>query len=138
MTYNDIYLLIEIKPKNQDINDYKFFCFNGRMQFMKIDFDRHTNHGANYYDRDFKLLELEEIEECPRNPDRKFECPRNFKLMINLAEKIAAGHKFLRVDFYDVNGKVYFGETTFYPASGMGKLSPEGIDYEIGQLLQLP
>lgn len=104
------------------------------MKFMKIDFDRHTNHGANYYDRNFNLLEIEEIIECPRNLQKQLYRPDNFNLMISLSEKLAAGHKFLRVDFYEINGKVYFGETTFYPASGMGILGPANADFEIGKL----
>lgn len=104
---------------------------------MKIDFDRNSNHGANYYDRQFRLLDLEEIDDCPRNPQKEFNRPSNFNLMINLAEKIATNHRFLRVDFYEVNGKIYFGETTFYPSSGMGKLSPEDADIMIGNLLKL-
>lgn len=122
---------------DNNVYDYKFFCFNGRVKFMKVDFDRQTNHGANYYDRDFNLLEIEEAVDCPRNPEKGIERPKNFELMIELAEKIANGHKFLRVDFYEVNGNVYFGETTFYPASGMGKLGPDNADLEIGKLLKL-
>lgn len=137
LVHNNIRLLITHPQLIDEINDYKFFCFNGRMEFMKIDFDRQTKHGANYYDREFNLLEIEEIVDCPRNAQKQLECPVNFNLMINLAEKISTNHKFLRVDFYEINGDVYFGETTFYPASGMGKLGPDGIDLEIGKLLQI-
>lgn len=120
-----------------DICDYKFFCFNGRVEFMKIDFDRHTCHGANYYDREFNLLELEEVVDCPRNPDKQLTKPQNFEGMIELAEKISKNFKFLRVDFYEVGDKIYFGEMTFFPASGMGLLGPDGADLEIGKLLDL-
>ncbi len=137
LIHSNIYVLVSQGCTSNDINDYKFFCFNGRVEFMKIDFDRHYNHGANYYDRDFKLIELEEVDACPSNPNKQFECPANFELMICLAERISKNHKFLRVDFYDVNGRVYFGETTFYPASGMGKFGPADADLQIGKLLQL-
>lgn len=122
---------------DNDVRDYKFFCFNGLAKFMKVDFDRQTVHRANYYDRNFSLLEIEEVVDCPRNPEKKIDRPKNFEHMIELAEKIANGHKFLRIDFYEVNGKAYFGETTFYPASGMGKLGPDNADLEIGKLLKL-
>lgn len=98
----------------EDLRDYKFFCFNGRVEFMKIDFDRDTRHRANYYDRDFKLLDISEKVACPRDPSRSFERPLKFGLMIQLAEKLAAGKPFLRVDFYNVCDIVYWGETTFF------------------------
>lgn len=120
-----------------DIKDYKFFCFNGRVEFMKIDFDRLTKHKANYYNRKFELLDLEEVVDCPRDPSRDLSRPVNFEHMMDLAEKIAKDCRFLRVDFYEVNGKVFFGEATFYPASGMGKLGPDNVDSEIGKLLEL-
>lgn len=53
--------------------------------------------------------------------------------MISLTEKLSANEPFLRVDFYNVNGKIFFGELTFYPASGMGKWTPEEADVMIGK-----
>ena len=103
---------------------------------MKVDFDRSTNHHANYYDRSFNMLEFGEIE-CPPVKERMIPKPSCFEEMIELAERISRNHRFLRVDFYEVSGKVYFGETTFYPASGTGKFSPEDADLTIGSLLKL-
>jgi len=57
--------------------------------------------------------------------------------MISFAEKIAKDNKFLRVDFYEVNKKVYFGEITFYPASGFGRFTNENWDYKLGNLIKL-
>lgn len=64
--------------------------------------------------------------------------PKKLGLMIELAEKLASKLLFLRVDFYEVNGKVYFGELTFYPASGMGRFVPESWNTELGKWLKLP
>lgn len=58
--------------------------------------------------------------------------------MEKYAEKISAGHTFLRVDLYSINGEVYFGEMTFFPGSGLNGFSPTGWDEKIGDLLQLP
>jgi len=121
----------------EDLKDYKFFSFNGRVKFMKIDFDRSTCHGANYYDRKFNLLELEESVDCPRDSNRNLQRPENFSKMIEFAEVISKGTKFLRVDFYEVDGHVYFGEATFFPASGIGHLSPDNADLELGRLIDL-
>ena len=121
---------------NEDIKDYKFFCFNGRVEFMKVDFDRQIEHHANYYDRNFKFLDFGE-DVCPPIKERIIQRPANFKKMIELAEKISNNIRFVRVDFYEVNNRVYFGEITFFPDSGTGTFTPRSADMEIGKLLKL-
>lgn len=103
---------------------------------MKVDFDRNTSHRANYFDRNFHLLDFGE-EECPPDITKTIDKPICFEKMIVLAEKIACNVRFLRVDFYEVNGKVFFGETTFYPASAIGRFTIQSADYEIGKLLNI-
>ena len=120
----------------QDIKDYKFFVFNGKVKCFKIDFDRFTKHGANYYDPSGKLLPFGE-KICPPNPQKNLKMPQNLNLMIELAERLASDQDFLRVDFYEINNRVYFGELTFYPATGMGKFVPEEWDKKLGSWLQL-
>ena len=119
------------------LKDYKFFCFNGKVRFFKVDYGRFTEHHANYYNTRGKLLPFGEADFMPDN-NQKIELPNNLEEMISIASKISKGHSFLRVDLYNVNGFIYFGEATFYPASGMGKFSPNYVDYEIGKLLTLP
>ena len=127
-------LALEKSPAHKDLLDYKFFCFNGKVRFFKIDIGRFVEHHANYYDTNGQLLEFWEkgIE-----PDLNYpiELPDNLKEMISLAERLSKNKPFLRVDFYNVNGKIYFGELTFYPASGMGKWTCEDADYVIGKML---
>ena len=65
------------------------------------------------------------------------DLPSNLSEMIRLAETLSANYKFLRVDLYNVNGKIYFGELTFYPAAGMGAFIPEEWDEKLGNLLAL-
>ena len=128
--------MADYKVHNQDINDYKFFCFNGHVEFMKVDFDRHTDHHANYYDRDFNLLDFGE-NVCPPIKERIIQRPILFSKMIELSEKISKHIRFVRVDFYEVNNRIYFGEITFFPDSGIGMLSPKLADFEIGKLLNI-
>ena len=126
-----------IEDKNSgDLKDYKFFVFNGKVKCFKIDFDRFKKHRANYYDRDAKLLEFGEVV-CPPNYKKKLEMPKNLKQMILLAEKLANNIPFVRIDFYEVNGKIYFGEITFYPSSGFGRFVPEKWDMILGDWLVL-
>lgn len=128
-------LLID-NQRNGDIRDYKFFCFNGKVQFLKVDFNRFNGHRANYYDREWKLLSLGE-DVCMPDPNVTIECPDKLNEMISMAEKLAMDKKFVRVDFYYVNNRIYFGEITFYPASGMEHFVPDGWDEKLGDMLQI-
>lgn len=122
---------------NNTLNDYKFFCFNGKVKFFKIDFDRFTEHRANYYSLDGKLLEFGE-KAYPIRFDIEVDFPKSFNQMILIAEKLSVGLQFLRVDFYDVNNKIYFGEITFYPASGLGIFTPIEWNEKLGSMIKLP
>ncbi len=122
--------------ETKEIMDYKFFCFNGKVEFFKIDIDRFQAHKANYYDLDFNLLPFRE-KALPNFKDYQLELPDNFHEMIRYAERIANGIKFARIDFYDVDEHIYFGEITFYPAAGLGQFVPNKYDLEIGNKLSI-
>ena len=116
------------------LKDYKFFCFNGKVKFFKIDFCRFVEHHANYYSPEGVLLPFGEKAFMPDSKHIEV-MPENLTDMISIAERLSDGFKFLRVDLYNVNGKVYFGELTFYPASGMGAFTPKFWDEIIGSYL---
>lgn len=119
-----------------ELKDYKFFCFNGKVKCLKIDFDRFTEHKANYYNRKFELLKFGETI-CPPDFNKKLEKPKKFDKMIELAEKLSKDITFLRVDFYEIDNKIYFGELTFFPASGFGSFEPKEYDNILGDWLKL-
>ena len=129
---------VEIKEVSsfEELKDYKFFCFNGKVKFFKIDFGRFVDHHANYYSPEGKLLPFGEKGLEP-DPNHIEIIPENFDNMISIAEKLSNGFKFLRVDLYNVKGKIYFGELTFYPAAGMGAFIPEEWDEKLGSFLNL-
>ena len=129
-------VITELKHKYDELKDYKFFCFNGKVRFFKVDFGRFVEHHANYYSPEGELLELGEQGFEP-DPNYPIELPNNLKEMISLAEKLSVNEPFLRVDLFNVNGNIYFGELTFYPASGLGKWTSEEADKEIGIFLKL-
>lgn len=120
-----------------ELKDYKFFCFNGEVKCFKVDFDRFIAHRANYYDRNACLMPFGEVD-CGPDFSRQIELPDNLKEMRCVAEKVAVGHPFIRVDLYNINGKIYFGEITFFPAAGLGRFEPEEWDYTLGSWLRLP
>lgn len=121
----------------KDLRDYKFFCFHGEAKFFKVDFDRESGHRANYYDRDGNLQRFGELV-CPPAYDRELCLPSSIGRMAELAEKLSASRIFERVDFYDVDGKIYFGEITFHPNAGFGKFIPEEWDEKLGEFFHLP
>ena len=125
-----------IDNKTNDLKDYKFFCFNGKVQCFKIDFGRFVNHKANYYDRNCRLLPFGE-DECPPDNTIVLPIPENFSEMISMAEKLSKNTSFLRVDFYNIEGKIYFGEMTFFPASGFGTFTSEKWDRKLGSWINL-
>lgn len=128
--------LMHDSPETKDLPDYKFFCFDGKVKFFKVDIDRFTRHRANYYTPDGILLPFGEKLYVP-DPQKQLIMPDNLDEMIDYAENLSAGIPFLRVDFYSVAGKVYFGELTFYPASGFGVWTSVEADLQIGCMLDI-
>ena len=122
---------------SKDIKDYKFFCFNGSMEFFDIDIDRFIEHRANYYDRNGNFLPFGKTY-CPPDYTKKIEMPKNLDKMIELAETISHNTVLSRIDFYEIDGQVYFGEITFYPGSGFSPLTDEKWDYKLGDMIDLP
>lgn len=124
-------------PKTAELRDYKFFCFNGEVKCFKIDYDRFKDHRANYYAPNGELLKFGESV-FPPDFERIVELPKSKEKMITLAQQLSAQHPFLRVDFYEIDGQIYFGELTFFPASGFGPFEPEEWDYKLGEWIHLP
>ena len=122
---------------SKDIKDYKFFCFNGSMEFFDIDIDRFIEHRANYYDRNGNFLPFGKTY-CPPDYTKKIEMPKNLDKMIELAETISHNTVLSRIDFYEIDGQVYFGEITFYPGSGFSPCTDEKWDYKLGDMIDLP
>ena len=127
-------IIVEEYLQNNDnsLDDYKFFCFNGKCQYFKVDFNRYSNHQANYYSREFSLLHVTEEGFTP-DPNYHLLKSEDLNAMIRVAEKLASDFNFVRVDLYNVNGKIVFGELTFYPGSGYGKFTPDSYDFEFGK-----
>ena len=125
-----------IEDINGELHDYKFFCFNGIVRFFKIDYGRYTQHKANYYDRNGIFLDCGEVQYHGCKDDN-LVIPVNLSEMISIAEILAKKLPFVRVDLYNLSGKIYLGELTFFPAGGLAKYYPEGFCEKIGGLLDL-
>lgn len=114
---------------SQDINDYKFFCFNGEPRYIVYDTGRYTNHKRNIYDIRWNYLDISTDVETAGDIISK---PKKLDEMINIARKLSEDFPFVRVDLYLVNEKVYFGELTFYPWSGYVQFDPDEFDFKLG------
>lgn len=125
-----------LSSEQEELRDYKFFCFDGEVKMFKVDFDRFTNHRANYYTKDSVFIPCGE-KDLPPDPQRTIALPKSIPQMIKYAECLSKGYPFMRVDFYNCNDAALFGEITFYPASGMGEFIPQEWDLEIGKWLSL-
>ena len=118
------------------INDYKFFCFDGQPRFLQIDLDRGEMDYRCYYDLNWTKLPFT----TERNTFYEGELPRpeNFEEMVSVATRLAADFPFVRVDLYNIDGRVLFGEMTFYPADGRKEFIPQEYNRIIGDYLTLP
>jgi hypothetical protein len=120
-----------------ELTDYKFFCFNGESKAMFIATDRSNNEKEtkfDFFDMDFNHLPI--INGHP-HADVVPGCPQCFNEMKMLADKLSKGIPQIRVDFYNVSGRIYFGELTLFHWSGMVPFSPEEWDYKFGEWIKL-
>lgn len=119
-----------------ELIDYKFFCFNGEVKTMFIATERQSGKEVkfDFYDRNFNHLEIVQIH--PQS-FKQINKPKNFEKMIELAEFISKGYPHLRVDFYNIDGNIYFGEFTFFHHGGLIPFHPKEWDYKFGNWVNL-
>lgn len=120
---------------SSQLTDYKVYTFNGRAKMIMINKDRGVDTKADYFDTDYQCLDF---SWGYPHAEVKPQKPKCFDEMIELAEKLAKDTYELRVDFYEVNGQIYFGELTFFDGSGFDKIEPIEWDYKIGSWVKLP
>ena len=122
--------------KSDELMDFKFMCFNGKVQCVFTCTDRFSSDGlkVTFFDCDWKKLPFERHYPASSKP---IAPPSNLKKMIELAQVLSQNHPFLRVDFYEIEGKIYFGELTFFPGSGYEEFSPFEVDEQLGKLIVL-
>ena len=124
-----------VDKKTNDLRDYKFFCFGGIPKYVQVDYDRFINHKRNIYDTEWNLIDLS--IKCANDPSRIIERPVNLDCMLDIAMKLSEGLPQLRVDLYEVNGKVYFGELTVYHGGGIERFTPEKYELIWGDMVDL-
>jgi len=122
-----------LEDLNGDLLDYKFYCFNGKVKYIHVDIDRFKRHSRCFYDlnwvkQDFTL----------RFPlyEGEVKKPKNLDEMIKVAEKLSENFPHVRVDLYNINGKIFFGELTFTPGNGSERFLPDKYDFYFGSFFE--
>ena len=125
-----------------NLRDYKFYCFNGSPRLCQVISDRATDEKIDFYDMEWHrlvgLVGLVGLTENAHNSKQDITCPKSFAEMKKCAGILSKGIPFSRIDFYDIDGRAYWGEITFFPASGIGKFYPEEWNEIIGNWITLP
>lgn len=119
-----------------ELKDYKIFTFNGVPKFIQVDFGRFSGHRRNLYTTDWEYMDVENY--YPTDPDTKIEKPVCLEKLLELSRVLSAGIPHLRTDFYIIDGKIYFGELTFFHGSGMKKYEPRNFEVTMGNWMELP
>lgn len=130
-------LLVDPENPLEPPRDYKFLCFDGKPRIVKLDVDRWEHHCANYYDTDFNLLPFWG-DDYPPDKLKPQSKPHGWDTMLEIARTLSQGLPHVRVDLYDIAGKIYFGELTFFHAGGWSKFVPEEWNKRVGDLIKLP
>ena len=129
---------LQEKKNVSALNDYKLFCFNGEPKVTLVCSERFSDGGLreDFFDEQWNHTTIKR----PGHPNANtvISKPANFEKMKMYARQLSKDIPFLRVDFYEIDGKLYFGELTFYPASGFEEFEPDEWDYELGGWIHLP
>lgn len=125
-----------LQDQSGELRDYKFYCFNGVVKCLLIASNRFTNHNFNYYDRNFTPMPI--VSSFGTQLHETLVKPEYFDQMIEMAECLSKGLPQIRIDLYNVNGKIYFGEFTFFDSSGYDNFSSDEWDLKFGSWLNLP
>lgn len=119
-----------------ELKDYKIFNFNGEPKIIQLDYNRFVEHKRKLYSVDWEPINATFIYGTDENDS--FVRPRQLHKMLELSKLLSKGKPFVRTDFYYINDRIYFGEITFYPESGFGKVTPKQFDEKMGEWIQLP
>lgn len=128
-------LIEQFMPSQKTLLDYKFFCFNGEPKVMYVGDDgNYSNPTCDFFDMNFNHLSIKMHDPNAKIMPKK---PENFELMKEYAKKLCEDFKFVRVDFYEINGRLYFGELTFIPSAAYIHYRNDNDDFEFGRMLEL-
>jgi len=121
-----------IQDSSGELKEYKFFCFDGKVYYCWFILENSSKRYGNVYDTNWNLQPW--IFVGRENTSFKIPKPENYEQMINIATILSENFSHVRVDLYNVDGKIYFGEMTFTSGSGYRTIIPEKYNYQLGDL----
>ena len=125
--------MVDERNPDKSIEDYKFYCFNGEPKIMLVVSDRATNCRFDFFDMDFIRLDIVRSKPNSSIPPQK---PEKFEEMKKVASELCEGIRHVRIDMYELNGKLYFGEYTFFPGGGFQLFHPEEWEQRLGDWIE--
>lgn len=125
-----------VDSSEEDLIDYKFYCFGGEPKYCQVIKNRTTNETIDFYDVDWNLQPFTGLGQGRPHGTYTPKPPR-YEKMIEIAKTFAKGTRFVRIDLFNIDGHIYFGEFTLYPKSGLGLFKPEEWNERIGNMLVL-
>ena len=124
----------EFLQEDGGLTDYKFYCFNGEIEFFSV--ENKEKERRSYFNRDWSKNSVAFYNDVPQ-PDQPYKKPKNFNRMLSITRKLSRGYPHIRIDLYNINGKIYFGEMTFTPENGLTQWKPRELDRVYGDLMDL-
>lgn len=129
---------IDPAPNIKDLVDYKWYCFNGEPKYCQVIQDRSTVETIDFFDTEWNHQEFVGLNLTAGPATEQPERPANLDLQVRIARELSKDFPFSRIDLYETGDKTFFGEITFYPASGFGKFRPNKYNEIIGRMIKLP
>ncbi len=125
-----------MQDESGELRDYKFFCFDGKVPYFRVDYGRSNRHHACFFDKDFNEIDVS-VPDFPKEEGKIIELPDTVREMYRMATLLSNGFPFIRIDFFSCNGKIYLSEFTFAPGGGVTHY-PDHFNKELGDLFLLP
>lgn len=132
-------IIIEKLLENENgegLKDYKFMCFNQEVKcsFVCSERDKKEGLSVDFFDLNWNKMPFTRKY---KNSSKEIKKPINYDKMIELSEKLSDNIPFVRIDFYEINNKIYFGEITLYPGCGFEKFDPDEYDKILGDWIKI-
>lgn len=123
------------ESNSEELKDYKIYCFNGVPKLIQVDIDRFGNHKQNFYDESWNFKDVKIW--CENDKNIEVKKPKNYNDMIRISKILSNPFPHVRVDLYNIKGKIYFGELTFFHQSGFADFIDIKLEDKMGEWLDL-
>lgn len=127
-------------PNATEMVDYKIYCFSGMPMYIQVIQDRMTNETIDFFNLKWEHQDFTGLQQKSKKSKKSKKIinkPLNLDEMIKIAAKLSKNIPFVRIDLYNISGRIYFGEITFFPLSGLGNFTPTSWNIKMGNLINI-